>query len=190
MTYRTTDFRPSGEPGWRALYVLDDGTSDVVPVVGWLVQEWWRENESGRVQPTPRTERERRVIAAIDSPDAPGALEAVDHCEDLMDYHPFIQLLPPGEPEPDAAAITRIHAERIKARDDVLDRRARKAAEDAPKLLAFLVRSGGPWRSELIATDMRIPHRRATEALYLLQQQGSVTIDDKRFWTVIAPGAA
>jgi hypothetical protein len=186
MGFRDIDFRPIAESGWRALFVLEEGDHDVSPLAGWLVQEGWDHDRDEPIDGTKPADRYRRIIAAVASGDHDGSVEAVDAWEENMDFKSFVRLLLPGEPEPDAEAIGKIHARHIEDRDRKVAHRRELAAKDAPKVLASLSRSEAGFGAALAGLSTG----RTSEALLLLAEQGQAVYDrDANRWRVMtSPG--
>ena len=86
--WRTVDFRPVVESGWRALYLDDPAGRLTHPIAGWLVEELyeWREFED-----FPHPTGYRRVVAAECERSQPVPVDDVSN---------FWTVLAPGEPEP------------------------------------------------------------------------------------------
>lgn len=179
MSYRDLDFRPDPS-GLRALYVYEDGTHELPPVIGWLVQEEWDDDtyaENGEPG-----DRDRRIVAAVMSGDDPACPEAVDEWDDFDDWHAFVRILAVGEPDPDAEAIAHIHAQRIQHRDDRIASRRKAAERDAPKVLAALMLHAVPLGSSLAGLNTR----RTSMALDLLAEQGQAVYDrEANRWRVL-----
>ncbi|MDQ7905503.1 hypothetical protein RB614_13315 [Phytohabitans sp. ZYX-F-186] len=68
--YRDIDFRPAAVPGWRALWIDNDGRLKSDSIVGWLIQESYVVEDDGEEHPPdkPAADRERRIVAAIHAP--------------------------------------------------------------------------------------------------------------------------
>lgn len=87
MKYRTIDFRPVAQPGWRVILLNHPNGWRSVPLAGWLIQE---EIETPRYDDEYAT-GERRIVAATTEGFEVGSAEWEDE---------FWLVLGPGEDDP------------------------------------------------------------------------------------------
>ncbi|MBY8879754.1 hypothetical protein [Actinacidiphila acidipaludis] len=86
--FNTIDFRPAA-PGWRYVVLAEDGTMQVLPLPGWLIQEEIEYPSAGSDDGTPTGSR--RVVAA--------RMED-DYVEAFSSMPSFWCVIGPGEDEP------------------------------------------------------------------------------------------
>lgn len=95
--WRTIDLRPA-PPGWRALYVDDNGRTWTAPLIGWAIQEDAPAGERDRWHPP--ADRDRQIVPATADPANGPEPWVIQH-----DDEQFFCLIAPGDEPPPPGVI-------------------------------------------------------------------------------------